>query len=397
MSLILFQHIPKCGGTSIGEAIKHQFPSALCSDAPYLGAIEEEVKFSGKRQVYSAHIRHAEIFQSELFTSQPLILVTMLRDPIARVISQWKNFSDPDGHQQHWPSKESARNMIGSSLITFLSQEKGAALDHVDNVMTRNLVSARSWKAKGERDFYSEEMVNEAMDNLEKRYSAWGILEQLQQSALRISKALSVCPLENISNKNARPKSYSLSKAELGLIQSRNRMDIELYSRAVELFNMQAPLDQEDVVRSALASIPKGQKSFHVASPIFSSDWDYIEEHPAGSYRWSKKKRARVFLPKVDATHQIALTLIGHLEGIDIDGVEVDGALWERVSSEILTNDGHIKTRLVFGPPSCDVASARLDFMSLNVLSRVSEYGAGENCRALGVPLIQIDCLQHFA
>ena len=108
----------------MGKAIKHLFPPSFCSDASYLGAIEEELQFLGKRKVYSAHLRYHEILQCELFFSQPLTLVTMLRDPIARVISQWKNFADPDGHQQHWPSGESARSLTGVSLVDFFVPRK---------------------------------------------------------------------------------------------------------------------------------------------------------------------------------------------------------------------------------------------------------------------------------
>jgi hypothetical protein len=227
---VIFLHIPKTGGVTLRSALRVRHPSELLNistlDSPPrptpLEALEE-VPLSARREarVIVGHLAYG----AHEYIPRPCEYVTLLRDPVARVISYYYYVLD---HPKHWFHDELVRSNMTLEEFIRSSRDPG-----VDNDQTRR-ISGRGTHELMTRG-QGREALDEAKRNLE-RFSLVGLTERFDESFILLRRRLGwKLPLYVTANVSRRPK--PASEGAVSLIRERNELDLELYAFAHKLFS----------------------------------------------------------------------------------------------------------------------------------------------------------------
>lgn len=213
----------------------------------------DEVPMSERRKarVVTGHLQYGV----HDYIPQRCEYITLLREPIARVVSYYYYVL---GHPKHWRHAELVRS--GMSLDDFArsSPERG-----IENDQTRML----SGRGAGELDAGSlgRKELDEAKRNLE-RFLVVGLTERFDESFILIRRALGwKFPLYVTANVATGRKPASATALEA--IHERNQLDLELYDHARGLFSAAVErqgesLRREVAVFQAMNRVPNRIRSY---------------------------------------------------------------------------------------------------------------------------------------
>ena len=229
---LIFVHILKTGGITLGSLLRRHysgektfatFPDAWHPD----GSIDA---FKALTTEEADRIRllygHMGFGFHEKF-SVPVSYVTLLRDPVERVISRY--FHD----------RREPKNLLheeiqaGMSLEAYVRYLTEAA--RMDNLQTR--VIAGNWEKCGYGPCTAS-MLEEAKRNLRTRFLLAGLTERFDAFYLLLCRKFGWAPLfyrrRNVTRR--RPSQADLPTETVALIREYNQYDSELYRYARELF-----------------------------------------------------------------------------------------------------------------------------------------------------------------
>ena len=226
---IVFLHLPRTGGTALAKDILlPNFPrSRWChvnygSDLRAQDGADDPLQWSvAKRRRIRLLAGHMPLELPHHFPG-PSESVTMLRDPVARTVSDYHYCRQNPSN----PAYEMARNL---SLIQFV--ERGYGLTH--NCYARWLSNA----SYGTRFSGEHEMLQAARTNLATIALA-GITEWFEISVRRICERyrLKEAPLSTANRNDATPRGIHISAQERRIIMRHNELDGVLYEEARKQF-----------------------------------------------------------------------------------------------------------------------------------------------------------------
>ena len=217
---IFFVHLPKCGGTTIDHiflrfalSTKNFARSRMKDNFDNIDEIKNNINKMNNKFFFTGHLN--ENFFDNL-EKKPL-KVTIIRNPIARIISHYKFSSFRKGLDI---KKYSLEDYFNENYIKF-----------EDNIVVRILSNTKN---KDQIIGYKE--VEIAVKNLEKFYLYADFSEWEEFTRLLIS----VCKFPNLLyakfQKKNYPFNYILNGKDLELIKRKNKFDIKLYNL---IFNKQ--------------------------------------------------------------------------------------------------------------------------------------------------------------
>jgi hypothetical protein len=200
--ILIFVHIPKTGGTSLANIIYRQYKPMevhmvdnLSNDTT--SKINKNIKCVLGHNVFGQY--------KEL---GPCIYITMLRDPIDRVISQYYY----------------AKNVLKSDGVAKYSLEEFAQLDFVANLQTQFITGSTA-------------NLEQAIYNL-KTFAFFGITEMFTESLFLMKKTFGweniLYLKENVNDK--KPNREKIPKETIEKIEKANSLDIQLYEWAKKHF-----------------------------------------------------------------------------------------------------------------------------------------------------------------
>jgi Galactose-3-O-sulfotransferase len=261
---IIFLHLPKTAGETLRRTLRWKYGSEML----YLHTLTEPAE--SLEEVPLSKRQNARVLTGHLYYGvheyipQRCEYITLLRDPVARVISFYYYIL---GRTDHYRHKELVRS--GMSLEEFVrsSPERG-----IENDQTRML----SGRGAGELDAgnLGREALDEAKRNLE-RFLVVGLTERFDESFIMIRRALGwKLPLYLTKNVSTRPKPASATAVEL--IRERNQLDLELYDYARGLFSAAVEqqgesLRHEVAIFKALNQVPnriRPHTPAHTPAPV---------------------------------------------------------------------------------------------------------------------------------
>jgi Galactose-3-O-sulfotransferase len=232
MRCTVYLHIPKTGGVTLRAALRHKYPATTLelhspSDLEPLALLPLEERRAAS--VVTGHLPYGV----HRYIPQESDYITILRDPVARVISTYHHVLR---HPNHWFHDEVARS--GMRLEEFVRASNGPA----DNLQTR-LISGRGsgrlvshGSGRPERTGVGAEALEEAKRNLD-HFLVVGLTERFDESFLLIRRALG-WKLPMYATRNAANGYVNPPSAEaIRLIRQRDRLDVELYEHARGLFS----------------------------------------------------------------------------------------------------------------------------------------------------------------
>jgi hypothetical protein len=228
---VLFLHIPKAGGQTLGEVVyTHTCDETASGDELLPGgvayltygflkeqplAVPEHVLPLLRREDLRAVIGHFWFGLHE-HVVRPCRYVTALRDPIERVLSLYYY----------------TRLHDRTTLDAFLAEPP---FREVDNDQTRRIAGVDP-----EIGGCTEAMLQQAKENLRHRFAVAGTIERLDETIRLLKRRLGwqgpiVCHPRNVNPE--RPAAASLPPATIAAIRRWNELDFELWRYASELMD----------------------------------------------------------------------------------------------------------------------------------------------------------------
>ena len=222
---VLFDHLPKCAGTSVQILLKHIYGADRV--APFISSYS----VSACLRLYTRFDAVCGHFSGRILMDTPfdLRVFTMVRDPVERLLSA---FYYQSGLELSLGGGETAADMLREvSLDEFIRSRKVLA-GSIPNWFCIHFADAIGQLTR------HDHLLARAVEALD-YYDLVGLAEEPDTSAARIAElcggAAAVLLHENASRK--RPMREQVDASTVALIEDCNRLDIEFYKRAVDRFH----------------------------------------------------------------------------------------------------------------------------------------------------------------
>ena len=230
---LIFVHIPKAGGSTLQEVVVRQYRGAR--GFRFTGGGDRLAAFTALPQeerdgfdLLQGHVH----FGLHRLLSRPATYITMLRDPVDRVVSHYHFvLANPD----HYLYPQIAGR--GMSLIDYVLAR---ASHELDNDQVRWLCAADHFDVEIGR--VSRAMVEEAKWNLANAFEVVGLVERFDDTVRCLEAAFGWAgggPAERRNVNKHRPTIAEVPTEARDAIRRVNRYDVELYEFAVGLFEEQ--------------------------------------------------------------------------------------------------------------------------------------------------------------
>jgi len=236
---IIFLHLPKTAGTTLNRLIEWEYPlTEMYSVDPVLF----EWSAAHMRNLPKSRLRRTRMFKGHMLFGlhellpQPSTYITVLRNPVERVLSAFYYMRSYRLHPLYWK----------------LRQEKMTVEQFVER-STRDSVQCKIIAGAEYHQPCTQEVLEKALDHLDRYFSIVGLSERFEES-LALMKLRFGWQLNSYSSFNvtrARPKKEDLPQSTLDLIAERNRFDVALYEHATKLFAGAVEQAQPEVSRIA--------------------------------------------------------------------------------------------------------------------------------------------------
>lgn len=226
----IFLHLPKTGGRTLETVFRRQFRServyGVYAPSPDEAVDRYERLDDDEKRRYRAIAGHVAVTMHEMVPG-PCVYVTLLRDPVKRVISSYYYARRNTGHPEHRTIVEndmSLPEVVRSGIIPMF-----------DNGQAR--VLGDWW---GEYGTCPPEAADWAMENIDRHVAVAGLTERYDESLLLMGLELgwswTKMPYVRHNVAPSRPHAEDLPEETVELIREFNRVDLELYRRVEERF-----------------------------------------------------------------------------------------------------------------------------------------------------------------
>jgi hypothetical protein len=221
---VIFLHVPKAAGSTLNRLIEWEYPlGEMYSVDPvfYRRSWAHLRRLSKKRlqktRVFKGHM----LFGLHTILPQPATYITVLREPVDRVISSYYFMRSNKLQPLYWKFK-----VENWSLEDFVRRSPR------ENVQCKILAGVEYAKP------CTAKIYETAKENLIRHFSVVGLCERFEES-LALMKLRFGWKLQRYSSFNvsrSRPRKADVSRSTLNLIEEKNSFDISLYNCAAKIF-----------------------------------------------------------------------------------------------------------------------------------------------------------------
>lgn len=224
--LILFLHIPKTAGTTMYRLMEKQYPGQVWFWLVGKN-MEEAIRLisADLTCTIKCFYGHFTFGIHNQFT-RPCTYITLLRDPIDRVISEYYFLLEEPRHDPYVANQLITKNM---TLLDYVTSTDEAFVRRTNNMQTRFITGNPS--PRYEDLLLAKELL--------KKYFHIGITERFNESLFLLQKHFGwkECePFPSYFVNNSRPTKHSISPDVLKVIADKNNLDLLLYKEANRLF-----------------------------------------------------------------------------------------------------------------------------------------------------------------
>lgn len=237
---LIFLHIPKTAGTTLNRIIEWQYsPFAIFTVDPYrIRATAKRLKrLSEERRRRLRVVRGHLLYGIHEFLPHGATYITMLREPVARVLSAYYFVLRRPLNPLHRKLKREKLS-IEDCLRLFPERQ---------NLQCRFIAGVEDGAGDDER------LLDIAKENLTKSFSVVGISERFEESLMLMAKTFDwkVLSYENHKVAKRRPQ---IDPGTAEMIREHNRLDLELYEFGKGLFE-ESLQKKASAVREGLAAL----------------------------------------------------------------------------------------------------------------------------------------------
>ena len=228
-----FVHINKTAGTSFTEYLLSHFDGRPVVAPAFYGYFKPIGIRDSQVELFWGHFTYAQ-FRAQ---RRHAWFVTFLRDPIQRVISQYRSLHNPKNLSGDWEkvlprrARKAMRFAHEATFEEFIFSEDRFILGHLVDLQTAYMSSYR--KANNPR------YLSSAIDNLQQAFLFFGITERFGDSMdlfrFQLQSRLQYCPAQHHKNASE-PYPLEWSPRVASRVEELTACDRVLYSHACELF-----------------------------------------------------------------------------------------------------------------------------------------------------------------
>jgi len=317
----IFLHIPKAAGITLRRIAQRQYDAdELCKAGNFFKDPERSLRLT--TQFIEEHGKTLRFLEGHVpfgiheLLPRPTTYITLLRDPVERVISHYYHFladaPDAEGLEAALTAGSHLVDDLQTRLLSGLATQFGQCSREVPEGLSLVLRDSEQFEPS------TPAMLEAAKRNLRERFSMVGLVEHFDESLLMLRQALGwndvLYVRENMTEN--RPRREELPRPTLVAIEGRNRLDNELYAYARQLFEERVdgqPADFRRRVRAfqvvntwfreVSAASPEREPTQPPELPIGPDD----DERAAALVR----AHARVFLLESELSGRIDPSLLG--------------------------------------------------------------------------------------
>ena len=215
---MIFIHVPKAAGQTIRSIVGRQYPREEILDTTDEAGADEsgQLEDVASIKIFLGHLHYG--FHQKLQSASTY--VTMLREPVSRVLSLYRYVATTPSHHLH-------EYVLRTGLLNFVSGSVDE--NEIENGQTRQIsgLTTRSPDASS---------LAQAKENLARAFLAVGVAERFDESLVLMRRRLGwKMPFYIQKNVTQQlPLGSELADA-LEVIRSRNTLDVELYEFGAEL------------------------------------------------------------------------------------------------------------------------------------------------------------------
>ena len=264
---LIFIHIPKTGGSTLGVVIGRQFPKrVLWRFRPHrFDELVEKYKNlpEKERQKYRILKGHIPYGMHE-WTGRPTTYITFMRDPVEHVASYYYYaIRKPTSaiyevlNRDHMSLEDYVRSPLASEWI---------------NLQTRLICGSAVPDALDETKSVTREMLEAAKANIERDFSCVGLTDRFDESLLLLARTFgwkNVTYVRRRTTQN-RPRGSQLPAATADAIRERTELDAELVAFARDRFERQL---------GAFGGFSQAElEQFREANRVYGLYWAAVQE-----------------------------------------------------------------------------------------------------------------------
>ena len=222
---IIFNHLPKCGGSSLNVYLEKHYPLRKTFSIDGSHPLESVGQFKkmdiGKRYSYDlvkGHLAHELINHAH----PECLNVTVLREPVDRIISHYYFVKRKKGHYLH--------NVVTKSDMGLEEYVTSGVSDELQNWYTSHF----SGLSVEEVIRNPEEAVDVAVNVVLGKYDIVGFLDDFDKFSMDLKKQANFIFSLQSQRSNVtkgRPSMEEISTSVIEIIKETNRLDIEFYNR----------------------------------------------------------------------------------------------------------------------------------------------------------------------
>jgi Glycosyl transferase family 2 len=242
---LYFLHIPKTAGSTISRYLESQFrPDQICPARTWRAFLALPPERLGRYRFFRGHFDASLL---ELLPRRPAV-VTMLRDPVERAVSEWMFMRRDQSHPLHdWFLREGPDFGMWIEKSMANRQARSLAIDTPPAELLHRFGWRRPGSAQAQRQSaqWSSSgplLLERALAQLEE-CAAFGIVDRFDDSVELIAHGLGWAPPRALRSLNAlrtlnvadEPR-YEPSEAELAVLRNRDAIDFALIEHARTVF-----------------------------------------------------------------------------------------------------------------------------------------------------------------
>ena len=231
---LIFQHVPKTAGSTLGTIIDQNYPRdrIFSVSSPIEDSLEAFRQFDPAQKRNLKAIKGHGIFGIHESLDQPAVYITMLRDPVDRVVSNYYFIRESPKHHLH--------DRIAGANMSLKDYVESGINPQLENGQVRALSGIGT--GLGEQVAYGEctvEMLEIAKRHLEEHFAVAGLTERFDESLMLMRKLLrwSNPYYSRAKVTTNRPGVDAVPPDVLQAVRKRNRLDVEIYEGAVRKFD----------------------------------------------------------------------------------------------------------------------------------------------------------------
>lgn len=243
--ILIFQHLPKTGGTTLYGVLDRQYGRDSILDIDVKNVLDPFRQFEGlsvqQREAIRC-VRGHMWFGLHRHLERRAVYITLIRHPVERIVSHYYHILRSPDHPLH--------EAVVHSNMTLRDYVRSGLTLELANDQTRELAGAHDDNAAAACGSVTARTLELAKQNIRDHFVAVGLTERFDESLALFQRRLGWTNVSyELRNVGANcPRLDDIPREALGAVEACNEIDLELYEFARKHF--EEMLREEHVSRS---------------------------------------------------------------------------------------------------------------------------------------------------